>query len=70
MADHERLQDEQQHRQAQEKTVVSPKPGEWLDNPLPVPKRHVKKEMDYGFEPAPEQMFFDIPISDEDDFDL
>lgn len=47
-----------------------PKPGEYLDNPLPVPKRHVKKEMDYGFDPEPDQMFFEIPVSDEDDFDL
>lgn len=46
------------------------KPGEYLDNPLPVPKRHVKKEMDYGFEPEPDQMFFEIPVSDEDDFDI
>ena len=47
-----------------------PAPGEYLDNPLPVPKRHVKKEMNYGFEPDPDKLFYDIPVSDEDDFDL
>lgn len=47
-----------------------PRPGTWLDNPLPVPKRHVKKELEYGFEPSPDQMFFDIPVSDQDDFDI
>lgn len=50
--------------------VLPQKPGEWLDNPLPVPKRHVKKELDYGFEPSPEQMCYDIAVSDEDDFDI
>lgn len=50
--------------------VQRPAPGTWLDNPLPVPKRHVKKEMSYGFEPEPDQMFFDIPVSDLDDFDI
>lgn len=46
------------------------KPGSWLDNPLPVPKRHVKKEMTYAFEPDPDQMFYDIPVSELDDFDI
>lgn len=47
-----------------------PEPGSWLENPLPVPKRHVKRELEYGFEPDPDQMFFDIPVSDQDDFDI
>ena len=47
-----------------------PEPGEYLENPLPVPKRHVKKEMDYGFEPESDKMCYDITISEEDDFDL
>lgn len=52
------------------RVLQRPEPGTWLDNPLPVPKRHVKKEMGYGFEPGPDQMFFDIPVSDQDDFDI
>lgn len=55
---------------ALENSPVSPAPGEYLDNPLPVPKRHVKKEMNYGFEPAPEQMYYEIPVADNDDFDV
>lgn len=47
-----------------------PGPGEYLENPLPVPKRHVKKEMDYAFEPTPEQMYFEVPVADNDDFDV
>ena len=39
-----------------------PKPGVYLENPLPVPKRHIKKEMEYAFEPDPDKLFFDIPV--------
>ena len=47
-----------------------PAPGEYLDNPLPVPKRHVRKEMNYAFEPSPDLMFYEIPVADNDDFDV
>lgn len=53
-----------------ENTAAQPVPGEYLENPLPVPRRHVKKEMNYGFEPAPEQMYYEIPVADNDDFDV
>ena len=42
----------------------------YLDNPLPVPKRHVKRELEYGFEPEPDQMFYEVPVADDDDFDI
>lgn len=47
-----------------------PAPGEYLENPLPVPKRHIKKEMDYAFEPEPGQMYYEVPVADHDDFDV
>lgn len=50
--------------------VEKKEPGAWLDNPLPVPKRHVKKEMDYTIEPTAELMHYDIEVSDDDDFDI
>ena len=53
-----------------ENETAGPRPGEYLSNPLPVPKRHVRKEMTYGFEPDPDQMFYEIPVADNDDFDL
>lgn len=70
MADREQLQESQLCRHTEGKTDKAPNPGEWLDNPLPVPRRHEKKEMSYGFEPAPDQMFFDISVSEQDDFDI
>lgn len=42
----------------------------FIENPLPLPKKHVKKTMDYAFEPEAELMKFDIEVSDDDDFDL
>ncbi len=42
----------------------------YIENPLPLPKKHVPKTMGYQTEPAPERMDFDIDISDFDDFDI
>ena len=33
---------------------------EFIDNPLPVPKKHVRKQMDYAIEPDARLMEFDI----------
>lgn len=43
---------------------------QFLENPLPLPKRHVKKEMDYDYPVAPEMMHFDLETADGDDFPL
>ncbi len=42
----------------------------FIENPLPLPKKHVKKTMDYGYEFPEEQLYFDIEISEDDDFDF
>lgn len=42
----------------------------FIENPLPLPKKHVKKTMDYAFEPEAELMKFDKEVSVNDDFDL
>ncbi len=43
---------------------------EFIENPLPVPKKHVRKTMDYAFIPEESQMKYDIHVSENDDFDL
>ena len=43
---------------------------QFIENPLPLPKKHVKKVMDYKFEPEEHLMKYDIEVSDDDDFDL
>lgn len=46
-----------------------PKPR-FLENPLPLPKKHEKKEMDYQYSVAEDKMKFDTEIKDNDDFDI
>jgi hypothetical protein len=41
-----------------------------LENPLPLPKKHEKRTMEYAFEPKEEQLKYDIIIPDYDDFDV
>ena len=42
-----------------------------IPNPLPLPKKHRKKEMDYGFEPPKELMHYDLNnYNVNDDYDL
>ncbi len=53
--------------QTEERQVV-PKEVKLLDNPLPLPKKHVKKVMD--FEDAMENDDFDFSFHQDDDFDV
>ena len=47
------------------------KPIKFIENPLPLPKKHVKKEMTYAFEPTKEQMHYDLNnYRLDDDYDL
>lgn len=53
------------------KDVVATKPIKFIENPLPLPKKHVKKEMNYAFEPTPDQMHYDLNnYRFDDDYDL
>ena len=42
----------------------------FLENPLPVPKKHVKKSMEYALEPEESRMHFDIDVEENDDYDI
>lgn len=48
----------------------SGKKPRFLENPLPLPKKHVKREMDYDYEVAEVDMHYQVEIADGDDFDL
>lgn len=48
--------------------VLAEKPR-FLENPLPLPKKHVKREMDYDYEVAEADMHYQVGIADGDDFD-
>lgn len=51
------------------KQTEPPKPR-FIENPLPLPKKHEKKEMDYQYEVAEDKMKFDVTIKENDDFDI
>lgn len=42
----------------------------YIENPLPLPKKHVKKTMNYQTDLTPDKMDFDIDIPESDDFDI
>lgn len=41
----------------------------FFENPLPLPKKHVKREMDYDYEVPEADMHYQVEIADGDDFD-
>lgn len=46
-----------------------PKPH-YIENPLPLPKKHVAREMDYQYEVGEKDMKYDVEVPEDDDFDL
>lgn len=42
----------------------------FIENPLPGPKPHVKKEMTYDYEVPENKMFFDIETPEKNYFDI
>ncbi len=51
--------------------VVPTKKIEYIENPLPLPKKHVKRQMEYGFIPKENQMNFDIELTEKNsDYDI
>ena len=42
----------------------------FIENPLPLPKKHKKREMGYQYEIAEDKMNFDVEIKENDDFDI
>lgn len=53
------------------KTEVEPKKTvKYIENPLPLPKKHTKRTMDYRLEVPKEAMKYDLEVPDNDDFDL
>ncbi len=42
----------------------------YIQNPLPLPKKHVKKVLDYSIQPPEEELCYDFDVAEDDDFDL
>ncbi len=41
-----------------------------IENPLPLPKKHVKKVMDFPIQPEASQMHYDLEVDPGDNFDF
>ena len=50
------------------KTQPAEKPR-MIENPLPLPKKHEHREMDYAYPVSAERMHYDVDVRDGDDFD-
>lgn len=51
-------------------TEEPPAKPHFLKNPLPLPKKHEKRTMDYQYEIEEDRLKFDIEIDEDDDFDI
>jgi len=54
----------------QEPTLQQKEPVKYIENPLPLPKKHVKRVLDYPLELASGKEDFDYPTAADDDFDI
>lgn len=61
---------QEENTEAQNTNANMPQKPRFLENPLPGPKKHVKKNMDYAFIPDKAKMYYDVKVSDSDDYDL
>ena len=68
----ENIQDLEEKAETEMETVESQEVNkiEYIENPLPLPKKHIRKTMDYAFVPEESMMKYDIAVSEKDDFDI
>lgn len=63
----------QQNAEDIDERSVAEAPAEkprYLENPLPLPKKHVRRQMDYQYEVKEDKMKYDVEVNAEDDFDI
>lgn len=51
-------------------TTEQPRKVQFLENPLPLPKKHEPKKMDYRLDEMPEGDGYDYAVAEDDDFDI
>ena len=56
-----------EEQQQAEESVKKPR---YIKNPLPLPKKHVRRQMDYQYTVDDKDMNYDVEVGDDDDFDL
>ncbi len=61
---------EEADSETETESVAEPEKIKLFETPLPLPKKHEKKEISYKFEPDADHMKFDVEIAEDDDFDI
>ncbi len=61
---------QQEDMSGKQAETIGREPVRYIENPLPLPKKHEKRIMDYPSRPSVEKDDFDYQVSDEDDFDI
>ncbi len=62
--------DEDINGQQDEQKEQKPEAINYIENPLPLPKKHVPRRIDYAIEPTHEQMCYDIEVDEHADWDI
>lgn len=65
----EKINDGVLQEELEETAEESAKPR-FLENPLPLPKKHVRREMDYDYPVEEQNMKYDVEVDENDDFDI
>lgn len=60
---------EQGEKSGEDRTKQA-KPVQFIENPLPLPKKHVKRTLDYGVAVPEGKDDFDLVVDEKDDFDI
>ena len=50
--------------------IQNPAQTNFIPNPLPVPKRHEKRELGYDRDVPSSKMHYDVVVNQNDDFDI
>lgn len=64
------LDDDENDEFEEEASQPAKKVVQYIENPLPLPKKHVKRVLDYTLQTGTDDDDFDYAVDDDDDFDI
>ncbi len=54
----------------QKQTAEEAGQSAYIENPLPLPKKHLRRDMDYRYDVSEQDMKYDVEVAPDDDFDI
>ena len=70
MEEKEIIKEIEEYEKKEETEETTPAKPRFIENPLPLPKKHEKRSLDYQYEVDEEKLDFDIEIAENDDYDV